>query len=119
MRFYFDRSNRCSVILFLIAILSGSCVSLRAQNSTSLSKEFALVGVRIYPAPDAKPIMNGVVVVANGKIMRVWDAAALRVPKGIRTIDCTGKTLLAGSGIPMSTSLKQSGIMRQIFLRSN
>ena len=96
MRFCFDRPNRCSVILFLIAILAVTSLSLQAQKSATSSKEFALVGARIYPAPDAKPIMNGVVVVANGRIVSVGKAAALRVPKGVLTIDCTGKTLVAG-----------------------
>jgi imidazolonepropionase-like amidohydrolase len=87
------------VILFLIAFVagfSGSYISLHAQQKTASSKEFALIGVRIYPAPDAKPILNGVVVVANGKIAGVGEAAVLRVPKGVQAIDCTGKTLVAG-----------------------
>jgi imidazolonepropionase-like amidohydrolase len=96
LRFRFDESIRCSVILFLIAILSGSAVSPQAQESASSSEEFALVGARIYPAPDAEPILNGVVVVRNGKIVSVGQSAALRVPKGMRTIDCTGKALVAG-----------------------
>jgi imidazolonepropionase-like amidohydrolase len=96
LRFRFDRPNRCSVILLLIAIFSGSSLSLRAQKSVGSSKEFALVGARIYPAPDAKPIVNGIVVVANGKIVSVGEAATFRVPKGMRTIDCAGKTLVAG-----------------------
>ena len=96
MRFRFDRPNRCSVIFFLIAIIPVSSVSLQAQKSAISSKEFALVGARIYPAPDAMPIMNGVVIVANGRIVSVGKAAAPRVPKGVPTIDCTGKTLVAG-----------------------
>lgn len=96
MRFRFDWPNRCFVILFLIEILSGNCVGLLAQKSDSSSKEFALIGARIYPAPDAKPIVNGVVFVAGEKIVSVGEAAVLQVPKGMRTIDCSGKTLVAG-----------------------
>jgi imidazolonepropionase-like amidohydrolase len=96
LRFRFDKPIRCFVILFLIAILSGSSVSLQAQEPADPSKEFALVGARIYPAPNAEPIMNGVVVVRNGKIASVGESAALRVPKGMRTIDCTGEILVAG-----------------------
>jgi imidazolonepropionase-like amidohydrolase len=84
------------VILILIAILSWSSVSLHAQKPASSGEEFALVGARIYPAPDAKPITNGVIIVANGKIVSVGEARALRVPKDTRMIDCTGKTLVAG-----------------------
>jgi imidazolonepropionase-like amidohydrolase len=96
LRFRFDRPNRCSLILLLISILSGSSISLHAQKPVSSSEEFVLAGARVYPAPDAKPIVNGVVVVANGKIVSVREAGALRVPKSTRIIDCTGKTLVAG-----------------------
>jgi imidazolonepropionase-like amidohydrolase len=96
LRAHFDRHGRCFAILFLIAVFSCSYVSLQAQQQTGSRKEFALIGARIYPTPDAKPILNGVVVVANGKIVSVGEAGALRVPKGIQTIDCTGKTLVAG-----------------------
>jgi imidazolonepropionase-like amidohydrolase len=96
LRAHFDRHGRCFALLFLIAVFSCSDVSLQAQQQTGSRKEFALIGARIYPTPDAKPILNGVVVVANGKIVSVGEAGALRVPKGIQTIDCTGKTLVAG-----------------------
>lgn len=96
MRSRFDWVNRCFVILFLIEILSGSSVALQAQKSDSSTKEFALVGARIYPAPGAKPIVNGVIVVAGGKIVSVGEASTLQVPRGMRTIGCSGKILVAG-----------------------
>jgi imidazolonepropionase-like amidohydrolase len=82
--------------LFLITVLAESYVSLPAQQKTGSSNEFAFIGARIYPAPDAKPIVNGVLVISHGKIVSVGEAGALRVPKGMHTIDCTGKTLVAG-----------------------
>ena len=51
---------------------------LQAQKSDSSTKEFALVGARIYPAPGAKPIVNGVIVVAGGKIVSVGEAIKCR-----------------------------------------
>ncbi len=96
MRSRFDWVNRCFVILVLVAILLGSSVALQAQKSDSATKEFALVGARIYPAPDAKPIVDGVIVVAGGKIVSVGEASTLRAPRSMRTIDCSGKTLVAG-----------------------
>jgi imidazolonepropionase-like amidohydrolase len=89
-------ADKCFVILLLIEILSGSSVALQAQKPDSRTKEFALVGARIYPAPDAKPIVNGVIVVTGGKIVSVGEATTLQVPKGMWTIDCSGKTLVAG-----------------------
>ena len=96
MQVYVNRRGRWSLALFLIAVFSVSGVSLRAQQKTGSSHQFALVGARIYPAPNAKPISNGVVIVANGKIVSVGKAGVLQVPKGVHTIDCTGKTLVAG-----------------------
>jgi imidazolonepropionase-like amidohydrolase len=96
VRTRFDWVNRCFAILFLIGILAGSSVALQAQKPDSSITDFALVGARIYPAPDAQPIVNGVVLVAGGKIAGVGEAATLHVPKGMRTIDCSGKTLVAG-----------------------
>ena len=96
MQAHFDRHGRRLTILFLIAVFSWSYIKLQAQQQTGSGKEFALIGARIYPTPDAKPVLNGVVVVANGKIVSVGKAGALRVPNGIQTIDCAGKTLVAG-----------------------
>jgi imidazolonepropionase-like amidohydrolase len=93
---YFARRGRCFVILCLMTVFAESYVSLPAQQETGSSNEFAFIGARIYPAPDAKPIVNGVVVISHGKIVSVGEAGALRVPKGMHTIDCTGKTLVAG-----------------------
>jgi len=96
VRVYFGARDRCFVILLLITVFAKSSVSLQAEQKKASSNELALIGARIYPAPDAKPIANGVVVISNGKILSVGEAGALRGPRGVHTIDCTGKTLVAG-----------------------
>jgi imidazolonepropionase-like amidohydrolase len=96
MRAHFDPRGRRVILLFLAVFLSQSCASLRAQKKNGSSDKLALIGARIYPAPNAKPIPNGVVIVANGKIVSVGEAGTRAIPKGIQTIDCTGKTLVAG-----------------------
>ena len=93
MRSRFEWVNRCFLILLLIEIPSGSSVTLQAQKSDSSTKAFALVGARIYPAPGAKPIVNGVIVVAGGKI-GLWNAHVhLMEPKW----DHAGKSCFSGS----------------------
>lgn len=55
----------------------------------------ALRGVRVYPAPDAKPIDNGVVLVREGRIVDVVSPdAAARVPALAPA--CDGGVLVAG-----------------------
>ena len=70
--------------------------SLHAQQGAKAENRLALTGARIYPVPGAKPIENGVVVVEDRKIVGVGEAGRVKVPGGMRTIDCTGKTLVAG-----------------------
>ena len=96
MRVYFGARDGSFVILLLIAVFAKSSVSLQAEQKKASSNELALIGARIYPAPYAKPIANGVVVISNGKILSVGEAGALRIPRRVHTIDCTGKTLVAG-----------------------
>jgi imidazolonepropionase-like amidohydrolase len=48
-------------------------------------------GDKIYTAPDAKPLSNGVVLVVDGQISSVADEhARIRVPAGTQTSDCRG-----------------------------
>jgi imidazolonepropionase-like amidohydrolase len=56
----------------------------------------ALVGARIYPAPDAKPIANGAVIVEKEKIAAVGDQATVKIPHGATVVDCSGMVLTAG-----------------------
>lgn len=56
----------------------------------------AIVGARIYAAPDAAPIDDGVVIVRDGRIVRVGARAGTAVPKAAQVIDAHGATLTAG-----------------------
>jgi imidazolonepropionase-like amidohydrolase len=56
----------------------------------------ALVGAKIYPAPDAPAIENGIVLVQNGKITAVGINDKVHFPRGAKAIDCAGKTIVAG-----------------------
>jgi imidazolonepropionase-like amidohydrolase len=56
----------------------------------------ALTGARVYAAPDAAPILDGVVVVAGGKIAAVGPRTGTAIPTGARMMDCKGLTVVAG-----------------------
>jgi imidazolonepropionase-like amidohydrolase len=46
---------------------------------------------KIYTAPDAPPLSNGVVLIADGRIVSVADERArIRIPAGTQTSDCRG-----------------------------
>lgn len=56
----------------------------------------AIVGAKIYPAPSAPPIQDGVVLVVNGKIEKADEQRKVRVPRDAKILDAHGLTLVAG-----------------------
>jgi imidazolonepropionase-like amidohydrolase len=60
------------------------------------ANDLALVGGAIWPAPAEASIPDGVVLVRDRKICAVGHRASIRVPKGTKTIDCFGCTIVAG-----------------------
>jgi imidazolonepropionase-like amidohydrolase len=85
--------SRAAAFLLLLTA-SGVYRPFFAQQKSD--SRLALTGARIYPAPGLKPIDDGVVVMAGDKIASVGAASNVKIPAGIKTIDCTGKTLVAG-----------------------
>jgi imidazolonepropionase-like amidohydrolase len=57
--------------------------------------DLALVGGRIYTAPDAAPLANGTVFIHDGRIASV-GAGTPKLPGGVQRIDCTGLVIAAG-----------------------
>ncbi|MFI4949910.1 MAG: amidohydrolase family protein [Caulobacterales bacterium] len=72
--------------------LTGHAVAGPAKAPAAL----AIVGARIYAAPDAEPIDDGVVIVRDGRIVRIGPRAGTAVPEAARVIDAHGATLTAG-----------------------
>ncbi|HEX7289448.1 MAG TPA: amidohydrolase family protein [Candidatus Angelobacter sp.] len=86
-----------AVLLALTAFVLLASLSLHAQQKTPGAKHrLALVGARIYPAPQAQPISDGVVLIENGKIVAVGKKGTVRIPADAETLDCTGRTIVAG-----------------------
>jgi imidazolonepropionase-like amidohydrolase len=56
----------------------------------------ALVGARIYAAPDGLPIFEGTIVAAGGKVVAVGPRDKVEVPAGARILDCGGRVITAG-----------------------
>ncbi len=84
--------NKLSGLLAIAAAVWG----LGAPAAAKPAGDFAIVGARIYPAPDAPPIEDGVVVIRGGKIARVGVRGKTSLPKGARIIEARGQVLTAG-----------------------
>lgn len=59
-------------------------------------QEVALVGGTVYASPTAAPLQNAVVLLRDGKILAVGEHGKLKPAAGAKTIDCTGKVIVAG-----------------------
>ncbi len=71
-------------------------LSLLWIDGRAAAAELAIVGARIYPAPDAEPIENGTVLVREGRIVAVGAARKVCVPKDATVIDGKGTVVTAG-----------------------
>jgi imidazolonepropionase-like amidohydrolase len=56
----------------------------------------ALVGGRVYAAPDVNPLEDAVVLMQGGRITAVGRRADIGIPAGVTTIDCAGLVVTAG-----------------------
>jgi imidazolonepropionase-like amidohydrolase len=85
-------------VIILLSYTSGLPAS-SVSGQTQLANKnqiIALVGARIYPSPTDKPIIAGVVLIKDGKIIAVGDKKNVRIPKNTRVLDCDGLALTAG-----------------------
>ena len=57
---------------------------------------YALSGARVITGGDVPAIEHGVVIVRNGRIVRVGPRSSVTLPQGIRVIDMTGATIIPG-----------------------
>ena len=64
--------------------------------SPAWAAELAIVGARVYPAPDAAPIERGTVLMRDGLIAVVGAADEVVVPASAQLLDGTGTVVVAG-----------------------
>jgi len=67
-----------------------------AGQPGNASGELALAGGTIYLNPVDEPVRGGVVLIRDGKIAAVDNAASLQIPRNVQVIDCAGLTITAG-----------------------
>ena len=72
------------------------CFFLLIWVSGASAQTLALVGGNVYASPDAAPLPDAVIVASNGVITAIGSRSDVQIPSDARTIDCTGKTVVAG-----------------------
>ena len=60
------------------------------------AQRLAITGVRAYPAADAAPIEDAVILIDDGRIRAVGSSAVVPIPRDYRRIDRPGAVALAG-----------------------
>jgi len=92
---WIPRKNEWAIAVLVLCVCSS--LTSPAQDRTGAHKEgLALVGARIYTAPDAPAIAHGTVLIEAGKITAVGPQNVIHVPKQFRQLACEGKTITAG-----------------------
>ncbi len=76
--------------LVIFAVFSAAIVS--AAHGTDI----ALVHARIYASPDAAPIVDGNVLIHDGRISAVGAGNVVKIPRGAKSIDVRGAVVTAG-----------------------
>lgn len=72
------------------------CFFLLIWVSGASAQTLALVGGNVYASPDVAPLPDAVIVASNGVITAIGSRSDVQIPSDARTIDCTGKTVVAG-----------------------
>ena len=91
-----SRRLRLFALLILLVYWDGFFSLTCAQSQPNKTNGLALVGAKIYPSPAAPAIVDGVVLIKNGRIVAVGQKQRIKIPSADRVIDCTGLTLVAG-----------------------
>jgi imidazolonepropionase-like amidohydrolase len=76
------------------ALLAVLVVGALAQNA--FAADLALTHARIYAAPDADPIVDGTVLIHDGRIERLGPAGAVKLPGTAKVVDLKGAAVTAG-----------------------
>lgn len=81
---------------FLIALLALGAGRVSAQQEAKGSGTVAIHAARVIDGTGAAPIVNGVVVVTDDKIVAVGTEANVKVPAGARRVDLGDATIMPG-----------------------
>jgi imidazolonepropionase-like amidohydrolase len=55
-----------------------------------------LVGAKIYPSAQARPIDDGIIIIEDGHIVKLGERGAVPIPRGSDVLDCSGLVIVPG-----------------------
>jgi imidazolonepropionase-like amidohydrolase len=82
--------------LGVVVLIAYLCSILLGQSHMITERQLALIGGTVYVGPTEEPIRDGAILIRDGKITAVGSIGSLKIPQGIRTLDCSGLTITAG-----------------------
>ena len=71
-------------------------ICLIATGAQAAEGVVAFTGARIIDGTGAEPIVNGVLIVEDGRIVAVGEAGRLEIPAAATRLDMTGRTIVPG-----------------------
>jgi imidazolonepropionase-like amidohydrolase len=86
------------LLVLVVGLFSSFANPPVAAGALSLdeSKSLALIGARIYTSPKEKPVVNGVVLIRDGKIIAVGQKGIIKIDPDAIVLNCEGLTLTSG-----------------------
>ena len=96
--------RRNSMAALCCLLLPSLCLSQAASKLTPEARAFvkedapviALTHVRVIDGTGAAPRADQTLVIADGKIAAMGEAASTKIPDGAKILDLTGRTLIPG-----------------------
>jgi len=82
------------LVAFIIVLLLGLLAVVARSAPAEPPGDLALVNAKVYPTPQAVPILDANVLIHDGKIVAVGKDA--EVPKSAYIIECAGRVVVAG-----------------------
>ena len=83
--------SRLSVVVAIVAV--GLAWT---SGAAAKSKPLAIIGATVFDGTGADPVPNAVVVVSDGKVLRIGSAGRVRIPAGAVRVDASGKWIIPG-----------------------
>lgn len=80
----------------IVKVVAAMVAATLAVSGAAIARPLAIVHAEIYPSPNAPQIRDGVVLMQDGKIVKVGTRSEIAVPRDARVIDAHGAVLTAG-----------------------
>ncbi len=84
------------LIAFVVVLLLVFLALVARASPADPSGDIALVNGKVYPTPQAAPILHAVVLIHDGRIVAVGKEDEVQIPKSAFIVECGGRVITAG-----------------------